>query len=69
MVEWFIIQHDSSEAKIIIDAIMSGASLKFAWNLVNEHRKEEGEDSITGSAEYELVQKCNPVKIPLTARK
>ena len=63
------IQHDTSEAQIIIDAIENGSSMPIAWNLVNQHRKEEGGDSITKSAVYQFIQKCKPVKIPLGSRK
>jgi hypothetical protein len=64
-----IIDLDSVEAQIAVDAVESGSSLAIAWNLVNQHRKEEGLDSVTRSAIYNVIRQCRPKSKPISYRK
>ena len=51
---------DSNEAQIVADCLESGFSLSLTQWMINQHRKESGEDSLTQSPIRHLMKRLKP---------
>jgi hypothetical protein len=51
---------DSIEAQIVADCLESGLSLPLTQWMVNQHRKETGEESLTQSPIWHLMKRLKP---------
>ena len=64
-----IIASDSPQAQIIADYMESGLSIEKTYQLLNEHEYEQGNEKISKSAVYNLVQRLKPKVIHVQKRK
>ena len=60
---------NSPEAQIVADTLEAGGGYKLAWNLVNFHRQQNEEDSLTYSCVRGLALRMKPKAVPVKARK
>ena len=63
------IRLDSVEAQIIADSIESGLSQRRAWDNVNRHRKENGDELVLESCVAYALRKMKPKMVKIKERK
>ena len=63
------IRLDSMEAQIIADSIESGLSQRRAWENVNRHRKENGDELVLESCVAYVLRKMKPKMVKIKKRK
>ena len=51
-----ILDVDGVEAQILADNLEDGVSIGTCWNIINDHRRQGGQDSVTYAAVYGLLQ-------------